>query len=618
MMRESQMTAAADEKMNIQDHINEIGDKQGAHILYMFDDEERYMDHAVDYIAEGILKKQKIIVVESKSFLGKLKDKLLEKGLPLQKLKKITYVENDELYSSASDFNASNSYENLLNLLEPNFAGNDATRIWGQVLVQGNAISELRKYECACDDLLGEKHVISVCSYNALTCSSFIQNEMLKVHEYFMTDEQIVKSPLYSEDYLLEFAEADKKKLKKIEQDYEKIKEKNNKLLLEHHQLQMAKRNAEKANRTKSIFLSQMSHDLRTPLNSISGFTQILLEEEQMSGKSLSMLNRINDSSNHLLELIKEILDFSAIEAGNIRLNVKPIPVKTLLEECISAISFEEHSNVDIVVEPMDEDLYIEADHMRIKQVINNLLTNALKYNTDNGKIRIYTSRGQNRLKLNVEDTGIGIPEQEIDMLFKAFYRSKRNMQQWKGSGLGLAIVSKLTKEMDGLYGAYNNEGKGATFWVSFKSMEKEQVVLFEGENRMKEVIEPVPSQEKKVLYIEDQPENLELIEAVLKSVEGASLSAAETGREGIQAAAEHSPDLILLDLGLPDIDGREVLSSLKEEEATRDIPVIVISADANDSTVEDMSRRGCVEYITKPVQLQELKKKLSVSLQVR
>jgi signal transduction histidine kinase/CheY-like chemotaxis protein len=614
-MREPQMTAAAERKMNIQDHINEIGDKQGAHILYMFDDEERYMEHAVNYVSEGLLKNEKIIIVESGAFLGKVKEKLLEKGLSLQKLKKITYVENDELYSSDSDFNASHSYENLLNLLEPNFADDVTTRIWGQVLVEGNAISELRKYECACDDLLGEKHVISVCSYNALTCSSFIQNEMLKVHEYFMTDDHIVKSPLYSEDYLLEFAEAEKKKLMKIEQDYEKIKEKNNKLLLEKHQLQMAKKNAEKANRTKSIFLSQMSHDLRTPLNSISGFTQILLEEEQMSGKSLSMLNRINNSSNHLLELIKEILDFSAIEAGNIRLNIKPLPVKELLKECISSISFEEHPNVDIVVESMEEELYIQADHIRIKQVINNLLTNALKYNTENGAIRIYTSKSQNRLKLNVEDTGIGLPEQEIDMLFRAFYRSKRNMQQWKGSGLGLAIVSKLTKEMGGLYGAYNNVNKGATFWVSFELMEKEQVVNDEETEMDKEVMEPAPLQEKKVLYVEDQPENVELIEAVLKSIEGASLSAAETGRKGLKAAEENAPDLILLDLGLPDMNGREVLSRLKELEETRDIPVIVISADANDSTVEDMRRRGCVDYMTKPVQLQELKKKLSGSL---
>jgi signal transduction histidine kinase len=205
-----------------------------------------------------------------------------------------------------------------------------------------------------------------------------------------------------------------------------------------------------------------------------------------MREKSLSMLNRINNSSNHLLELIKEILDFSAIEAGNIRLNIKPLPVKKVLEECISSISFEELPHVDIEVEPMEEDLYIQADHRRIKQVINNLLTNALKYNTKNGTIRIYTSKGQNRLKLNVEDTGIGLPEQEIDMLFRAFYRSKRNMQQWKGSGLGLAIVSKLTKEMDGLYGAYNNEEKGATFWVSFKKIEKEQVSLFEDTEKRK------------------------------------------------------------------------------------------------------------------------------------
>ncbi|GEM_PF-6971109 len=484
-MREPQ-TIVPDNQMFIQDHINEIGNKQGAHILYMFDDEERYLEHTVDFIKEGMLKKEKIIIVESKFFLEKIKEKLLEKGIPQQKLQTITYVENDDLYTSDSDFNASKSYENLLQLLKPNFKDNITTRIWGQVLVQGNAISELRKYECACDDLLKEKHVISVCSYNALTCSSFIQNEMLKVHEYFMTDDQIVKSPFYSEEYLLEFAEAEKKKLKKMEHDYKKIKERNTQLLLDQHQLQMAKINAEKANRTKSIFLSQMSHDLRTPLNSISGFTQILLEEEHMTEKSLSMLNLINDSSNHLLELIKEILDFSAIEAGNIRLNIKPLSVKKILEECISSISFEEHPHVKIVVEPMEEDLYIQADSRRIKQVINNLLTNALKYNTENGTIHIYTSTGQNRLKLNIKDTGIGLPEQEIDMLFRAFYRSRRNMQQWKGSGLGLAIVSKLTKEMDGLYGAYNNEEKGSTFWVSFKKLEKDQVVLFDDTEKRK------------------------------------------------------------------------------------------------------------------------------------
>ncbi|WP_280768884.1 ATP-binding protein [Salipaludibacillus daqingensis] len=596
---------------------NSSGDR-GAHILYMFNEYDKYIKNAIEYICEGLDNNDKILLVENDEFFKEVNQKIRDLGYTEKHLTHITYVNNVDFYLPKDNFDAANGFKNLVDLIKPNIAKDLTTRIWGQVLVKESFIIELRKYECDCNSFMGKENVISVCSYNALNVSSFTQNEMLKVHQFFMQDDKIMKSPLYHPKYVSEVEPDEKNKLKKIEKEYQLMKEKNKKIIMENafrkereKNLNIEKHNAEKANEMKNIFLSQMSHDLRTPLNSISGFTQLLLEDDKFDPKNKSMLNKISDSSNHLLALIDEILDFSAIEAGNIKLDMKPIPVHSFINECIETLSTNKNHPIDAAIDQVDKRLMIEADELRLKQILNNLLTNAIKFNPSKGKIYVSIKEDKitSSIKINVTDSGIGLPKDGVDRLFEPFYRSERNMKKWKGTGLGLAIVANLSTKMNGNYGAYNNQENGATFWVSFKKTTMVSDVSIDEKKTEKEFLVN-HSKLKKVIYIEDQQDNIDIMEAMLESIDEKRINviSKNTGHEGIFKARELKPDIIFLDLGLPDINGRDVLKQLKSSKFTNKIPVIAVSADANDSTIKELLENGCDDYITKPIDLKKLK----------
>ncbi|MFC0560654.1 ATP-binding protein [Halalkalibacter alkalisediminis] len=588
--------------------------ENGAHIIYMFNESTKYISNAIHFITEGLTKGHLIILIESEEFFNEINKQLIQQGYSEQDLKTITYIDQMRQYSNNKQFEADHSFQSLLKLLKPTIDPYRTTRLWGQVLAKDALLSELRKYECDCDEFMGGENVISVCAYNALFTPSYIQNEMLKVHGYFMTDEQIEKSPFYNKKNLLAMSPSEKARLQNIENENQRLKKKNSRLLKEkayqqerEQILYEAKRHAENANAMKTTFLSQMSHDLRTPLNIIQGYAQILMLEGSHQ-RLQKNIQKIFGASNDLLKLIEEILDFSAIEAGKVTINKEPIHLKTFIDNSVSAIFDFNHSDIMIKVDHIDDNLYIEADRLRLTQVITNLLTNAIKYNQPHGEISVFIDFDELReeIKIHVKDTGIGISDSELHLIFDPFYRSETSKSKWKGTGIGLAIVSQLTNKMNGSYGVTSEEGNGSNFWVSFKGFASTQPCLV--------ALQPSATHQHpstddlNVLYIEDNQDNIDLMSSMLHIITDIQLTSEMTGKDGYHKAIEMQPDLILLDLHLPDTNGLNVLNDLKTHALTKHIPVIAISAEALESSIDLALEQGCQGYLTKPVNLTELR----------
>lgn len=372
-------------------------------------------------------------------------------------------------------------------------------------------------------------------------------------------------------------------------------------------ELKSAVKKAEESNHMKTVFLSQMSHDLRTPLNVIQGFTQILLSAGDRKEQERQQLQKIEGATLHLLGLIKEILDFSAMETGTVKLSMERIFLQPFLEDCVSSLYGLIDGKMISFAKPIQPDLAIEADAFRLKQVLHNLLTNALMYNRQGGEVRIDVRQDASGVVIQVSDAGIGIAQEEMEFIFEPFYRGKKHKENGKGTGLGLAIVAKLTTIMNGQYGVVSRENEGATFWVRFKAASGNSTANWvEAANPRN--IESRPIKRKTILYIEDHWGNIEVMKAMMDVIGDVALFIETTGSGGIHKAVDLKPDLILVDLGLPDMHGLEVVDQLKMHEASKHIPVIVVSADALETSREEALKRGCVDYITKPIVMNQLR----------
>ncbi|MDD2798016.1 MAG: ATP-binding protein [Bacteroidales bacterium] len=374
-------------------------------------------------------------------------------------------------------------------------------------------------------------------------------------------------------------------------------------------ELEEARKEAESANLAKSEFLSRMSHELRTPMNSILGFAQLLNMGELNKGQQKGV-NHILKSGNHLLDLINEILDISRIEAGRMALSFQSIQMKSVIEEIIDTIkpiANERHITIEFI--NTDENLlYVNADFKRLKQILINLLNNAVKYNNKNGFIyiecdlRINKETGENFLRTSIRDTGIGIDEEDIPKLFNAFERIKAEGTRVEGTGLGLALVKKLVEIMDGRVGVSSRPIKGSTFWFELPLVENQSLELEENFERLSTVITPI-IKTGRIIYIEDNLPNLELVTGILEIHRpNIELLTSRFGNYAVNLSTVHKPDLILLDLDLPDIYGGEVLKNLKADLNTKSIPVVIVSADAMPKKIEHLMQSGASEYLTKPL----------------
>jgi signal transduction histidine kinase/ActR/RegA family two-component response regulator len=374
-------------------------------------------------------------------------------------------------------------------------------------------------------------------------------------------------------------------------------------------ELREAKEAADRANTAKSEYLSRMSHELRTPLNAILGFAQ-LLELEDLGEEQRENLHYILTAARHLLALINEVLDIAAIEAGRLALSLEPVAVADVVAETVSLIRpLADQHQVLLVNPPLSCASHVQGDRQRLKQILLNLLSNAVKYNRQGGRVELECGPGDDgRLRIQVVDTGPGIAAEAMGQLFVPFERLGNEQSGVEGAGLGLPLSRRLAEAMGGTLDVASELGQGSRFWVELPVAEGQ----IQRAERQQELPPPVPAPSEPevamtVLYIEDNLSNLQLVERVLSRRPGVRLISAMRPQLGLDLAAEHDPDLILLDLHLPDMPGQEVFRRLRAEPRTAEVPVVILSADARPTLVDQLLAQGARAFLTKPLDVKEL-----------
>jgi PAS domain S-box-containing protein len=369
-----------------------------------------------------------------------------------------------------------------------------------------------------------------------------------------------------------------------------------------------AQAEAERANRAKSEFLSRMSHELRTPLNAVIGFGQ-LLELDDLDPRQREGVEQILKAGRHLLELINEVLDISRIESGTMFMSLEPVHLGSVLADALSLIRpLADEVDVRLTADPAElADLHVLADQQRLKQVLINLLSNAVKYNVRGGEISVRCQElPGGRVELAVADTGQGMTADQLERLFDPFDRLGAERTDVEGAGLGLALSRRLTEAMAGTITAESEPGRGTTMRVQLDGVDALQVDT-PARPAAPAAAAARPRERRTVIYIEDNLSNLKLVERLLERVPEVRLIPAMQGKLGVDLARQHRPDLILLDLHLPDLHGREVLQRLKRDPATAAIPVVVVSADATPGQIERLRADGATDYLTKPIDVESL-----------
>jgi len=379
-----------------------------------------------------------------------------------------------------------------------------------------------------------------------------------------------------------------------------------------------ARKEAEDANRAKSQFLSSMSHELRTPMNAIMGFGQLLNMDTSapLTDNQSENVNEILKASDHLLELINEVLDLAKIEAGRIDLSIEDVILSDVITESLQLIlplAVKRGISIELYREETEIDFNnisafknsVRADYTRLKQVIINFLSNAVKYNTENGKITIKCSESKEHTRISVSDTGEGLNQEQQEQLFTAFNRLGAENTEIEGTGIGLVISHNIIDLMGGEIGVESEPGVGSTFWFELPSSIISDST--EGNEQTSSELEVSIEATRSVLYIEDNPANLRLVSQLLGCLPNLTMWTAHEPLLGLELAEEHKPDLILLDINLPGIDGFEVLNLLRQRAATKNTPVIAISANAMPKDIEKGLAAGFNNYITKPIDVNEL-----------
>jgi PAS domain S-box-containing protein len=364
-----------------------------------------------------------------------------------------------------------------------------------------------------------------------------------------------------------------------------------------------AKEEAERANLAKSEFLSRMSHELRTPLNSVLGFGE-LLEMDDLAPDQRESVRHIMKGGRHLLDLINEVLDIARIESGRMSLSLEPVSVREVVEESVELVRpIAAEAGIGLHSERVDGHAFVRADRQRLKQVLLNLLSNAVKFNRREGGVTVRCEAAtEDQLRISVTDDGPGIAPELVDRLFVPFERLGADREGIQGTGLGLALSKGLVEAMGGSIGVVSAPGSGSTFAVELTRAEPEVLSQDAGDIAP---AEGVPTGgPSTLLYVEDNPANFKLIERALSHRPNVRLLGAIQGSLGVELARQHQPDLVLLDLNLPDIPGEEVLRLLRADPRTARIPVVVLSADATPGQIRKLLATGAVDYLTKPLEV--------------
>ncbi|MFT4580023.1 MAG: CheY-like chemotaxis protein [Nitrospinales bacterium] len=379
--------------------------------------------------------------------------------------------------------------------------------------------------------------------------------------------------------------------------------------------LKKAKETAEKDSRAKSEFLSRMSHELRTPMNAILGFAQLMSgsKKEPLSPSHKKRAEQILIAGEHLLTLLNDVLDLTCIESGNIPISIEPVCVAEVVNNVLTEVQpLAEKQNIQLINETSaTSDLLVDTDRTRIKQVLLNIISNGIKYNRENGKVILSYERVNNDiLQINIKDTGIGIPEDKLDRLFEPFDRLGSENSEIEGVGIGLTISKKLVSLMHGTLGVQSVFNEGSHFYIRLPLASKSKIVVKKNTTKnTNENFEEINSKKNfRMLYVEDNSANLELVKDIFSEYSNFQVLSAPNGRKGVELAETAQPDLILMDINMPEMNGLEAVEHLKNCEKTQHIPVIALSANAMQKDIDRAMAAGFKDYITKPINISKLK----------
>ena len=381
-------------------------------------------------------------------------------------------------------------------------------------------------------------------------------------------------------------------------------------LQLKNLELQGATSAAEQANMAKSDFLSSMSHELRSPLNAILGFAQLMESATPAPIPSQrENIAQILQAGWHLLKLINEILDLTVIESGKVSLSPESVSLAEVMLECQTMIDLQaQQRGLTTAFRAFENPCFIHADRTRLKQVLINLLSNAIKYNRPGGSISVnHASSAPGRVRVSVSDTGAGLSPEKVALLFEPFNRLGQEAGDEEGTGIGLVVTKRLIELMGGTIGVESAVGKGSIFWVELATADAPAAERPSGA-LVTEAPVPVlhdPS-DHTVLYVEDNPTNLQLVEQLLARRSGMHLLSADDGLLGVQLARLKQPTVILMDINLPGISGLDALALLREDPVTAHIPVVALSANAMPRDIVKGKQAGFFSYLTKPIKVEE------------
>ena len=384
-------------------------------------------------------------------------------------------------------------------------------------------------------------------------------------------------------------------------------------------EMENAKSAAEKANLAKSDFLSGMSHELRSPLNAILGFAQLMdTASPPPSDIQKESITQILQAGWHLLKLINEILDLSVVESGKVSLSLEPISLPEVLLECQTMMEAQaQQRGIAMTFPQFKQPIFVWADQTRLKQIVINLLSNAIKYNQASGYVNVdYTVVSTECIRISFKDTGAGLSPEKIAQLFQPFNRLGQEAGIVAGTGIGLVVTKQLVQLMHGVMGVDSTVGQGSVFWVELRSTPAPELkVIAPEEAAPKLATKPLDAPQKILLYIEDNLANMRLVERLIDRRTDIKLLKAVDGLQGIALARATLPDLILMDINLPGISGIDALKVLQEDTSTAHIPVLALSANAMSRDIEVGRQLGFFRYLTKPIVVEEFMSTLDLAL---
>jgi len=384
-------------------------------------------------------------------------------------------------------------------------------------------------------------------------------------------------------------------------------------------ELTNAKSVAEKANLAKSEFLSSMSHELRSPLNAILGFAQLMESDSPPpTPTQTNSIAQILQAGWHLLKLIDEILDLAKIESGRVPLSPEPVSLAEVMLECRGMIEpLAQQRGIQMTFPVSDIPHFVLADRTRLKQVLINLLSNSIKYNIKRGRVEVTCAAGApGRIRVSIRDTGAGLSPEKLAQLFQPFNRLGQEAGGEEGTGIGLVMAKRLVELMRGVIGVESAVGLGSVFWFELLAVNAPHLSVEAGDTEpLAQAAAPREAHLRTLLYIEDNPANLCLVEQIISRHPEIHLLTAVNGGSGVEMARLSQPDVILMDINLPDINGFEALKILRSDLATAYIPVVAISANALPRDIKKGLQAGFFRYITKPIRVREFMEAVNVAL---